>query len=89
MGGANSIIAGWRAVFRKGSTALYSVSSHPLQEIESKQDLADLAPKGRLVAISAVKGAIVEVGKTQETARDLGLASLALLSARSRLARVT
>ena len=27
MGGANSIIAGWRAVFRKGSTALYSVSS--------------------------------------------------------------
>ena len=59
--------------FGKAQWILYSVSPHPLQETKSEQDLADLAPWGRLVAISAAKGAIVEDGKRQGTARDQGI----------------
>jgi hypothetical protein len=42
------------------------------QYFERKQDLACLAPEHGLVATDAFKGSVVDFGKPQETARNIG-----------------
>ena len=44
-----------------------------IQCVERKQDLADLAPKGRFISAELVKRIVGQIGETQKAMRQVGV----------------
>jgi hypothetical protein len=58
-----------------------------MEKVESKQQLGHLTPEGSFIAIQAFEHAIVELGKTQETQRQLGISAFSAIDGRVELRR--